>query len=79
MGPIRFTSQSSFKYYIIMIDYFSIVSWVFLLKDQFEVSCTLKSFIIEIKTQFGIIVKNMCTDDTLEFKSGHLLSVTKCY
>ena len=48
--------MSSHRYYIVFIDDFSQVSWVYLFKDCGHIFDVLKSFITEIKNQFDIEV-----------------------
>ena len=48
-GPVRVTSMSGHRYYIIFIDDFSRTSWVYLLRDRSHVINVLKTFITEIK------------------------------
>lgn len=42
-------------WFLLMI--FSRLSWVFLIKERYEVPCILEHFIIETKTQFNIVSK----------------------
>ncbi|XP_031501801.1 retrovirus-related Pol polyprotein from transposon RE2 isoform X1 [Nymphaea colorata] len=72
-GPSRVVSRAKFRYYLVIVDDFSCLNWVFLLKERSEVICILQNFIIEIKTQFDSIIKNICTDNACEFKSNTLL------
>ena len=55
------------RYYIIFIDDFSRMSWVYLLKDCGHIYDVLKTFITEIKNQFDVTSKCLRTDNALEF------------
>ena len=59
--------MSGHRYYIIFIDDFSRVSWVYLLKDRSHIYNVLKTFITEIKNQFDVTPKCLYTDNALEF------------
>ena len=59
--------MSGHRYYIIFIDAFSRVSWIYLLKNRGHIYDVLKSFITEIKNQFDVISKCLRTDNVLEF------------
>ena len=72
-GPSRIPNRSQCRYYLVIVDDFSRLSWVFLLKDRSQGPVILKSLIAEIKTQFDVCVKIVRTDNALEFKSKDLL------
>ena len=54
-------------YYIVFIDDFSRMSWVYLLKDRGHIYNVLKTFITEIKDQFDVTPKCLYTDNVFEF------------
>ena len=60
-------SVSRHRYYIVFIDDFSRMSWVYLLKDRGHVYDVLRTFLTEIKNQFAITPKILRTDNALEF------------
>ncbi|WP_416514657.1 GAG-pre-integrase domain-containing protein, partial [Klebsiella pneumoniae] len=45
-GPSKVPSRSRHKYYVVLVDDYSRVSWVFLLRERSEVICILKTFIL---------------------------------
>ena len=59
--------MSGHRYYIVFIDDFSRVSWVYLLKNRGHIYDVLKSFITEIKNQFDITLKCLRINNALEF------------
>ena len=72
-GPSKIPTRTQCRYYLVIVDDFSKLSWVFLIKERSEVPSIIKSLILEIKTQFESIVKIVRTDNALEFKSKVLL------
>ena len=66
-GPSRTSSITKFRYYIVFVDDYSRVSWVYLLPDRTEVLPTLRRFLQEISTQYSATPKIIRTDNTLEF------------
>ena len=55
------------RYYIVFVDDYTRVSWVYLLCDRFEVVTTVTHFIMEVVTQYSTTPKILCTDNALEF------------
>ena len=66
--------MSGHRYYIIFIDDFSRVSWIYLLKDHGHIYDVLRTFLTEIKNQFAITPKILCTDNALEFVQSKIAS-----
>ena len=66
-GPSRTSSITKFRYYIVFVDDYSRVSWVYLLPDLTEVLPTLRRFLQEISTQYSATPKILRTDNALEF------------
>ena len=52
-GPSRVPSSKGFRYFLIFIDDFSHMTWLYLLKERSEVSGVIELFHNEIKTQFS--------------------------
>ena len=73
-GPARVPSVSGHRYYIVFIDDFSRVSWVYLLKDRGHVYYVLRTFLAEIKNQFNVTPKILRTDNALEFVQSKIAS-----
>lgn len=65
----KFLASPSY-HYLVIVDDFSKVSCIFLMKEQANVLCILKNFILETKTQFSFTMNNARTDNTLELKSS---------
>ena len=66
-GPAKVPSMFGHRYYIVFIDDFSRTSWVYLLKDRGHIYKVLKTFLSEIKNQFDVTPKFLCTGNALEF------------
>ena len=66
-GPSRTTSISGFRYYIVFVDDYSRVSWVYLLKDRTDVLPSVRRFLQEISTQYSTTPKILRTNNALEF------------
>ena len=64
--------MSSHRYYIVFIDDFSRVSWIYLLKDRGYIYDV--TFLTEIKNQFAITPKILRTDNALEFVQSKITS-----
>ena len=48
--PCRVTSMSGLRYFLVFVDDYSIIYWVYLLKNRTQVPNIIKSFINQIKT-----------------------------
>ena len=66
-GPSCTPSISSHHYYIVFVNNYTRVSFVYLLYDCFEVVTTVTHFITEVVTQYSTMSKILCTDNALEF------------
>lgn len=68
----RVSFVSGHRYYIVFVDDYSRVSWVYLLIDRLRVLDTVKHFFAEIINQYSVIPKISCIDNALEFIQTHL-------
>ncbi|KAK4385974.1 Retrovirus-related Pol polyprotein from transposon TNT 1-94 [Sesamum angolense] len=66
-GPCYFESISGFHYFITFVDDYSKMTYVYLLKDRFQVPTIITSFYNEINTQFFANIRILRTDSALEF------------
>lgn len=66
-GPSRISNRTQSKWFIILIDDHTRVSWVFLLKDKTEVYQTFIDFYKMILTQFDTKIQTLHTDDGTEY------------
>ncbi|KAJ9539489.1 LOW QUALITY PROTEIN: hypothetical protein OSB04_032222 [Centaurea solstitialis] len=68
-GPCPITSKSGFKYSVTFVDDFSRVTWLYLMKNRSEVFTHFCTFVAETKTQFGVSVKTLRSDNAKEYTS----------
>ena len=66
-GPSHTLSISGHRYYIMFVDDYTRVSWVYLLCDRSEVVTIVTHFITKVITQYSITLKIIHTDIALEF------------
>ena len=66
------SSVFNFRYYIIFIDDYSRVSWVYLLRDRSYVATVIKKNFIEIKIQFSATTHFFRIDNALEFVQSEI-------
>ena len=60
-------SSKGFSYFLIFVDNFSRMTWLYLLKERFEVFGVIELFHNEIKTQISTFILMLRTDNALEF------------
>ena len=60
-------SSKGFRYFLIFVDDFSRMTWLYLLKERSKVSGVIELFHNEIKTQFSISSRVFRTDNTLKY------------
>ena len=56
-GPSRVKSTLGFEYFVTFIDDYSRCTWLFLIKNCWELFHIFQSFFNEIKTQFGVSIR----------------------
>jgi transposase InsO family protein len=66
-GPSPMCSKAGFRWYIIFVDDFSRMTWLYLLKTKDEVKEIFKVFINMVKTQFERNIKVIRSDNGTEF------------
>jgi transposase InsO family protein len=86
-GPSPITSESGYRWYIIFVDDFSRMTWLYLLKSKEEVKEIFRIFITMIKTQFEKNIKVVRSDNGTEyinhevqtiFQNGGIVHETSC-
>jgi hypothetical protein len=55
--------MNGYRYFVTFIDYFSRVTWVYLMKNKSEVFDRFKDFHRSIQTQYGAVVKVLRSDN----------------
>jgi len=66
-GPSCVPSSKDFRYFLIFVDDFSRMTWLYLLKERSEVSGVIELFHNEIKTQYSTSIRVLRTDNALEY------------
>jgi hypothetical protein len=67
------TSNSGFKYYLVIIDDFSHFMWTFPLRRKSETADILINFVAYIRTQFNLPLVSLQTDNGTEFVNSTLV------
>jgi len=60
--------------FLLFVDDFSRMTWLFLLKERSEVSSIIESFFNEIKNQFSSSIRILRTDNVLEYVKKDVFS-----
>ncbi|KAK1406226.1 hypothetical protein QVD17_41515 [Tagetes erecta] len=66
-GPYKVQSREGYKYFLTVVDDYSRVVWIYLLKSKTEVFYNLESFFNMLKNQFNKTVKVFRSDNGTEF------------
>jgi Integrase core domain/GAG-pre-integrase domain len=66
-GPAPIDSYNGYKYFVIFIDDFTKVTWLYLMKNKSEVFSFFQEFCNFIENQFGSKIKTFRTDNGTEF------------
>ena len=69
-GPSSVTSKLGFKYFVMFVDDYSRLTWMFLMKNRSELYSMFRNFCVEIKTQFGTTIKTLRSDNAKEYTSS---------
>ena len=68
-GPYPVLSPTRFKYFVIFVDDFSRVTWLYLMKSHSEFFSHFSVFCTEIQTQFHVSVQTLRSDNAKEYLS----------
>ena len=68
-GPMKTPSLGSERYFLICIDDFSRMTWVYFLKEKSEAFATFKKFKALVEKQKGCSIKKICSDRGGEYTS----------
>ena len=66
-GPINTPSLLGFRYFVIFIDDYSKVTYLYLMKECSELYSIFKSFYMKIKTQFNASLRIFWSDNAHEY------------
>jgi len=68
-GPSHVKLTLGFQYFFTFIDDYSRCTWLYLMKNRSELFFIFQSFFHEIKTQLGIFIPNLRSDNGREYLS----------
>ena len=71
-GPSSTTSLTGAKWYLIIVDDCTRLTWVYLLKSKGEASNAIENYFNMIRRQFDILIKHFRSDNAREFFNHHL-------
>jgi len=74
LGPLAFPSLHGHKYFLTLIDDFTRHTWIFLVKLKSKARTLMHNFVTFIKSQFGITIKCIRSDNVTEFNDPILFS-----
>ncbi|CAM8921688.1 unnamed protein product [Rhodiola kirilowii] len=69
-GPCPVPSVPGFRYFVTFVDDFSRMTWIYFMKNRSELLQHFSSFCAEIRTQFGVPVKILRSDNAKEYLSA---------
>lgn len=78
-GPFHVPTFDGNKLFLTIVDDYSRMTWIFLLKLKSDVVVVLRDFIKLVSTQFGKIVKKMRSDNGTEFVNSECDNLFKSY
>ena len=68
-GPYHLNSHSGHKYFLTLVDDCTKFTWIFLLKQKFDVSIAIPKFFDFVLTQFDKRIKQFRSDNAKELAS----------
>ena len=66
-GPCSVLFSIRFKYFITFVDDFSRVTWLYLMKNRYELFSHFSAFCAEIQTQFHVFVRTLRSDNSKKY------------
>jgi len=74
-GLSQMPSIKGFRYFLLFVNDFSRMTWLYLLKERSEVFSIIETFFNEIKNYFFTSVSVLRTDNALEFVKKDVSSI----
>lgn len=74
-GPSHVNSTLGFSYFFTFIDDFSRCTWLFLMKSGSELFSVFQTFTAEIKSQFGVPIRALRSDNAPEYFSSQFTTL----
>ena len=69
-GPCPVMSPTGFRYFVTFVDDYSRTTWLYLMKNCFELFSHFHAFCAEIHTHFHVYVQNLRSDNAKEYVSA---------
>nr|KYP35474.1 Retrovirus-related Pol polyprotein from transposon TNT 1-94 [Cajanus cajan] len=69
-GPMSIASLNGSKYFLLFIDDFTRMSWVFFLKQKLDVFAAFQKFKILVENEAGCQIKKLISDNETEYRAG---------
>lgn len=66
-GPYRVSTHSGHRFFLTIVDDYTRMTWVYLLRSKSDALLYLKQFFVLIKTQFSTVIKIVRSDNGYEF------------
>ena len=66
-GPCSVVSPTRFRYFVTFVDDYSRTTWLYLMKNRFELFSHFRAFCAEIHTQFHVSIQHLRSDNTNEY------------
>jgi transposase InsO family protein len=71
-GSIAYISIGGSKYYLVIVDDYSRFTWAFFLQEKSQTQETLKGFLRQAQNEFGVRIKNIRSENGMEFKNSQI-------
>ena len=65
-GPYPVTAHYGYRYFLTLVDDYTCFTWVFLLKNKYDVIFVIPKFLNMINNQFGCNIKQFRSDNARE-------------
>ena len=67
MGPSTIPNVSRARWFVSLIDDYTLVTWIFLLKQKFDVGIVIPNFHSMVQNQFRVQIKSFRTDNARDY------------
>jgi hypothetical protein len=78
-GPSPVPTVGGSRYFVIFVDDFSRYTWIYLIKNRFEVLTIYRDFAKMIQTQYSKTIKVFCSDNAREYRQTDFSTILKHY